>query len=69
VADPTVVECVNACTVTVVHEFALPLLNLSVADAVTITWQICLVWAAAWCIRQVAQLLNSSGADNDEREY
>jgi hypothetical protein len=66
-ADPTVIDCAAACTVTVVHEFSLPLLNLSVADAVTITWQICVVWAAAWGIRQVAQMLNSSGA-NDERE-
>jgi len=66
-ADPTVIECASACTVTVVHDLAIPLLNLSVEDAVSITWQIAVVWAAAWCFRQVALMLKPSGVD-EERE-
>ncbi|MFS2207178.1 hypothetical protein [Variovorax sp. Varisp36] len=61
-ADSTVIECASACTVTVVHEFALPLLNLSVEDAVSITWHIAAVWVVAWVFRQVFRLINPPGA-------
>lgn len=65
-ADPTVIECAGQCTVTVVHEFALPILNLTVEQGEQITWAVCLVWATAWAIRQVVSALNSAGSDEKE---
>ncbi len=58
-ADPTVIQCSSSCTVTVVHELAIPALNLSVEEAQQIALPILVVWATAWAIRQVIRLIDS----------
>ena len=59
-ADPTVIECASACTVTVAHEFNLPLLNLTPEQAGEISGAILWVWAIGWCIRQLIKLVQTS---------
>lgn len=58
-ADPTVIQCLGECTVTVVHQLAIPALNLTVEEAKQIGGGILLVWATAWVIRQVIAVINS----------
>ena len=67
-ADPTVIECASACTVTLVHEFSIPLLELTPEQGEQIALAIMGVWALAWCIRQVIVSLRQSGANKEETE-
>lgn len=65
-ADPTVIECASACTVTVVHELSLPPLQLSLEDGAAIAGSILVVWALGWGIRQLVRLINQAGATSTE---
>lgn len=67
-ADPTVIECASACTVTVVHEFTFPLLEITHEQGEELAFAIAGVWAVAWGIRQVILTLRQSGANKEETE-
>ena len=68
-ADPIVITCSAACTVTLEHEIVVPPFNLTMEEAAEISLAILSVWALAWCIRQVVVFLRQSGASStEERE-
>lgn len=67
-ADPTVIQCASACTVTVVHELTFPLLEITPEQGEQIALVIAGVWAVAWGIRQVILTLRQSGAHKEESE-
>ncbi len=62
-----VISCASACTVTVVHEFALPVLNMSIADASALMGPITLVFCVAWGIRALLRVVNSPEVSSIER--
>lgn len=62
-ADPVVIDCSTACTVTVVHELALPPLQLDTEDAGSIAGAILLVWATGYAFRV---LIRSLSVDRNE---
>jgi hypothetical protein len=59
-ADPTTITCTSACTVTLVHQFDIPLLSLSPEEGAQISSAILLVWAAGWAFRVLIQALRTS---------
>ncbi|OJU91333.1 MAG: hypothetical protein BGO13_10905 [Burkholderiales bacterium 66-5] len=59
--DPQIIQCATDCTVTVIHEFALPVLNMSTADAASISSAVLLVWVVGFSIRMLIRTLNSGG--------
>lgn len=62
-----VIQCEQACTVTVQHEITLPVLDLSPAEAAQISSAILLVWAVAWAFRVLIQSIKvSDGNSTDE---
>ncbi len=65
-ADPTVVECASACTVTVVHELSLPPLQLEPAEATQIAVAILGVWVIGWAVRQLVRLIQTPGPEEKE---
>lgn len=65
-ADPTVIDCAAACTVTVVHQMALPPLQLTREEGALIAGAILMCWAAAWAIRMAVKVLTQT--DQDVRE-
>lgn len=56
-ADPQIIECTAACTVTVVHELALPVLSMSTDDAALISGAILLVWVVGFAFRMLIRTL------------
>lgn len=60
-ADPTVIECATACTVTVVHELSLPPLQLDTADGAAIAGAVLAVWVVGWAFRMLIRALNIDG--------
>ena len=67
-ADPVVIACDGACTVTVVHELSLPLLQLDAADGAAISSAILLVWGVGWGIRVVVQTLKNTDRNSTQEE-
>lgn len=67
-ADPTVIGCATACTVTVVHEISLPILNLSLEDGGKIAGGILAVWAVGYVFRVVAQSVSIGANTTSESE-
>ena len=67
-ADPIVIDCGSACTVTVVHELSLPPLQLSAAEGASIAGAILAVWAIGWGIRMLIQTLKISDGIQSESE-
>lgn len=63
-ADPQIIQCATDCTVTVVHELALPVLDLSMADAASISSAILLVWVVGYAFRMFIRALNVDGDSN-----
>lgn len=59
-ADPVVIACDAACTITVVHELSLPPLQLSASEGAIIAGAVLAVWAVGYGIRLVIQTLKSS---------
>lgn len=57
-ADPVVIECPTACTVTVVHDLALPPLQLTLEEGGKVAAAVLLVWATAYAIRMAIRTLN-----------
>ncbi|MCZ8252247.1 MAG: hypothetical protein O9318_07240 [Hylemonella sp.] len=57
-ADPVVIECTSACTITVVHDLALPPLQLTPEEGGQVAASILFLWAAAWAFRMAIRALN-----------
>ena len=53
-ADPQVIQCAAACTVTVVH--SLPLLEMTVEEGAQIAGAVLAVWAAGWAFADSSEL-------------
>lgn len=66
-ADPTVVDCSAACTVTVVHELSLPPLQLTAEEGAQVAGAILLVWAAGFGIRMAARAMNSADSKEEQQ--
>lgn len=56
-----VIQCSQACTVTVQHEFVVPVLSLTAAEGAWIGLAICSVWAVGWAFRALIQTLRDGG--------
>lgn len=67
-ADPVVIDCPAACTVTVQHEITLPVLNLSPAEGAAISSAVLLVWAVAWAFRVLIQTIKSSDGNQTNED-
>ena len=50
-----VIQCNQACTVTVQHQ--IPLLSIDAGEASQIGYAVLLVWAVAWGIRQLIRMI------------
>lgn len=58
-ADPVVIECSSACTVTL--EVSAPLLNLTTAEAAELAVPMIAVLALGWGFRMVLKTMNHAG--------
>lgn len=58
-ADPTVIECSTACTVTL--QVSSPLFDLTTADAMVLVAPILTVWALGWGFRMLIKTMNHAG--------
>ena len=67
-ADPVVIECPTACTVTVVHELSLPPLQLDAADGASIASAILAIWAIGWGFRALIQTLKHTDGNSTTEE-
>lgn len=68
VADPVSISCGSACTVTVVHELALPPLQLEPAEAAQVAVAILAVWAAGFGIRELIRVVRNTDKSAVEEE-
>jgi len=68
VADPVVIECTTACTVTVVHELSLPPLQLSADEGAVIASAILAIWAIGWGFRALIQTLKHTDGNSTTEE-
>lgn len=67
-ADPQIIECSTACTVTVVHELSLPPLQLDAAEGAAIASAVLAIWAIGWAFRMLIQTLNIDGKTTSESD-
>jgi len=67
-ADPVVIECTTACTVTVVHELSLPPLQLSADEGAVIASAILAIWAIGWGFRALIQTLKHTDGNSTTEE-
>ena len=67
-ADPVVIECTTACTVTVVHELSLPPLQLSADEGAVIASAILAIWAIGWGFRVLIQTLKHTDGNSTQEE-
>lgn len=65
-AEPTVIECSSACTVTVQHEINIPPFSLTLAEGSQIGGAILLVWAVAFAGRAAVRALNLGRSGEDD---
>ena len=65
-ADPSIIECATACTVTVVHELSLPPLQLSADEGAVIAGAILAIWAIGWGFRALIQTLKNTDGNTTE---
>jgi hypothetical protein len=65
-ADPTVVECATACTVTIVHELSLPPLQLTAQEGGMVAVAVISVMAVGWGVRMVIRALRSDEVSAEE---
>ena len=68
VADPSIIECATACTVTVVHEFSLPLLQLTAEEGGAIASAILAIWAIGWGFRALIHTLKHTDGNSTSEE-
>lgn len=64
-ADPIVIDCSSACTVTVVHELSLPPLQLTPDEGLQIAVAVIVMWCVGWAFRQVIRLIKTSEEDSN----
>lgn len=64
--DAQIIQCPTQCTITVVHEFNNPLLNLSLDDAAALMPSITLVFCLAWGIRTLLRFINSRDKEDSD---
>lgn len=67
-AEPQIIECPTACTVTVVHELSLPPLQLDAAEGAAIASAVLAIWAIGWAFRMLIQTLNIDGKTTSESD-
>lgn len=65
---PAVIECSNACTITVVHELSLPVLQLDAAEGALIASAILAIWAVGWGVRVLIQTLRHTDGNPTQEE-
>lgn len=65
-ADPYLINCNKTCVVTVVHEFNLPLMNLSLEDGAQISLAIISVWLVGWSIRMLIRVVSDGSHSGDK---
>ena len=65
-ADPVVIACAGACTVT--HVIDLPLANMTPAEGGQIAGAILAVWVVGWAFRMLVRTLNIDGKQSTENE-
>ncbi|WP_120970482.1 hypothetical protein [Comamonas sp. lk] len=61
-----VIQCSQACTVTVQHEFVFPVLSLTPAEGAQIGLAIISVWAVGWVIRTLIQTVRIGGKPEED---
>lgn len=67
--NPTnVIECIGACTVTVVHQISIPPFNLTLEEAGRIAAAILLVWAVGAVFREVIQMIDRDPPTSNEKD-
>lgn len=59
-----VIQCSQACTVTVQHEFAFPVLSLTTEEGAAIGGAVLLVWVAGWGFRVLIQVLRHTDGNS-----
>ena len=60
-AKAQTIDCATACTVTIVHDFSLPVLNIDETGGALIAGAILAVWAVGFGARAIIRALNSDG--------
>lgn len=65
-ADPLIINCSSACTVTV--ELSLPPFQLDTAEGAVISGAILGIWAIGWAIRMVIKTLNVDDVSNESEK-
>lgn len=63
-----VIQCAQACTVTVQHEFALPVLSLSPEEGAVISGAVLLIWAVGWGFRVLIQTLRNTDGNQAQED-
>lgn len=63
-----VIQCSQACTVTVQHEFVFPVLSLTPMQGLQISLAIVGVWAVGWGIRVLIQTIRASAHPSEETQ-
>lgn len=63
-----VIQCNQACTITVQHQFSIPLLDIDAAGGGQIALAIGLCWAVGWAFRMFIRILKIDESPNSERE-
>lgn len=63
-----VIQCSQACTVTVQHQFAIPVLSLTPAEGAQIGLAVISVWAVGWALRVLIQTVRDGGRVNSNEE-
>lgn len=66
--EPQTIQCTGACTVTVVHEISLPVLDLSPVEGAAISSAVLLVWAVGWAFRAAIRALKTDGNSSTQEE-
>lgn len=65
-ADPTVIECATACTVTIVHELSLPPLQMTAEEGGMVAVAVIAVMAVGWAFRMAIRALRGDEAPAEE---
>lgn len=62
------IQCASACTVTVVHELSLPVLNLTAEQGAALAGATIALWAVGYVFRVIARSISTGGESTEERE-
>jgi hypothetical protein len=65
-ADPTVIECSTACTVTIVHELSLPPLQMTAEEGGLVAVAVISVMAVGWGFRMAIRALRGDEVSAEE---